>query len=62
MVEDTAVRVWARCWGRSLAAFTPGRLLRALTAEAAAVARLGGATGLLRAATGPTACSQHCLC
>jgi len=62
VVEAADVGVWARRWGRGVAAFTPGRLVRALAAEAAAVARLGAAPGLVRAATRPTACSQHCLC
>jgi len=62
-VEDCDVAVWARQWGRSLAAFSPGTLLAAITHEAAAVARLAGLPGgVVRAATHTTALSQHCLC
>lgn len=61
VVEDCDLRLWARRWGRSLLAFTPGRLVSAIAAEAAAVATRSG-TGLVRASTRTTALSQHCLC
>jgi transposase len=56
-IEETDVRLWFRRWGRSCAAFTPGRLIRALQQECAAS---GGA--LLRVSTHRTALSQHCIC
>ncbi|HUY61945.1 MAG TPA: transposase, partial [Candidatus Dormibacteraeota bacterium] len=62
VVEDGDLRRWARRWGRSLRAFTPGRLVVAIGAEAQAVAALRSGTGLLKASTRPTALSQHCLC
>ena len=62
VVEEGDIGLWARRWGRGLLAFTPGRLVAAIGAEARAVAGLGSATGLLRASTRPTALSQHCLC
>ncbi|MEO3863930.1 hypothetical protein, partial [Acrocarpospora sp. B8E8] len=57
VVEDCHIAAWHRRWGKACAAFTPGQLLTALAAECTAA---GGA--LLRAATRPTALSQHCLC
>ncbi len=62
VVEEGDLRLWARRWGRGMMAFTPGRLLAAIAHEAQAVAALGSGTGLLKAATRPTALSQHCLC
>lgn len=63
VVEDCDVSTWSRQWGKSLAAFAPSTLVTALEREAAAVARIAGATGgVLRASTRPTALSQHCLC
>jgi hypothetical protein len=56
-IEETDVRLWFRRWGRSCAAFTPGRLIQALDHECAAS---GGA--LVRVSTHRTALSQHCLC
>ena len=61
VVEDCDLRLMARHWGRSLLAFTPGRLVSAIAAEAAAVAGRSG-TGLVRASTRTTALSQNCLC
>ncbi len=61
VVEDCDLRRWTRRWGRSLLAVTPGRLVSAIAAEAAAVAPRSG-TGLVRASTRTTALSQHCLC
>jgi len=62
-VEDCNLSSWARRWGRSLAAFSPGTLLSAIEREAAAVARVARATGgVFRASTQTTALSQHCLC
>lgn len=63
VVEDCDLRAWARTWGRSLTAFTPGLLLTAIERETAAVAALvGGVGGVDRAATRTTALSQYCLC
>ena len=62
VVEEGDLRLWARRWGRGMVAFTPGRLLAAIGAEAQAVAALSSGPGLVRAATRPTALSQHCLC
>jgi hypothetical protein len=63
VVEDCHVSTWGRRWGASLAAFAPSTLLAAIEDEAAAVARLAGASGyVFRAATHATALSQHCLC
>ena len=62
-VEDCDLSAWARQWGRSIAAFTPGVLVAALAAEAeavAAVAREPG--GVRRVPTATTALSQHCPC
>ena len=56
-IEEGNVSAWFRRWGSSCAAFTPGRLIRALDQECAAS---GGA--LLRVSTARTALSQHCLC
>ena len=44
-------------WGRSIAAFTPGRLLKALEREC-----LASGGQLVKASTRRTALSQHCLC
>ena len=63
VIEDCDLTSWTRRWGRRMAAFTPGLLVRALEQEAAAVARIGGgAGGVKRASTRTTALSQHCLC
>ncbi|MDB4955234.1 MAG: hypothetical protein JWO36_2803, partial [Myxococcales bacterium] len=51
-VEDCNLRTWARLWGRSLAAFSPGTLLSAIEREAAAVAQVASAAGgVFRAST-----------
>ena len=63
VIEDCDLTSWSRRWGRRMAAFTPGLLVRALEDEAAAVARIAGASGgVARASTRTTALSQHCLC
>ena len=63
VVEDTRLRDWARVWGRSLAAFSPGLLLAAIDREATAVAALAGVVGgVVHASTRTTALSQRCLC
>jgi transposase len=63
VVEDSRLRDWARVWGRSLAAFSPGLLLTAIDREATAVAALAGVVGgVARASTRTTALSQRCLC
>ena len=63
VVEDTSIAAWASSWGRALAAFSPGLLVDAIDREARAVAVLtGGGGGVQRAATRPTALSQHCPC
>jgi hypothetical protein len=63
VVEDTSITAWASSWGRALAAFAPGMLVDAIDREARAVATLaGGRGGVERAATRPTALSQHCPC
>lgn len=63
IVEDTSIAAWASSWGRALAAFSPGMLVEAIDREARAVAALtGGRGGVERAATRPTALSQHCPC
>ena len=64
VIEDCDLRTWARRWGKSLAAFTPGTLVRALEREAGVVAQLAGSSdgGVVRASTRTTALSQHCLC
>ena len=56
-VEDCAISSWARLWGKRIHLFSPGMLIAALVAECDAT---GGR--VLRAATGATALSQHCLC
>jgi len=62
-VEDCNLSSWARRWGSSLAAFSPGTLLSAIEREAAAVAHVAKAPGgVFRASTQTTALSQHCLC
>ena len=63
VVEDTSIAAWSRSWGRAVAAFSPGLLIAALDREARAVASIaGGLGGVERAATRPTALSQHCPC
>ena len=63
VVEDTSISAWAPSWGRALAAFSPATLVTAIDREARAVAALaGGCGGVERAATRPTALSQHCPC
>jgi hypothetical protein len=63
VVEDCDLRVWARQWGKRMAAFTPGLLVTALERETQAVAREAGIDGgVERASTRTTALSQHCLC
>jgi transposase len=63
VVEDTAITTWSRRWGAAVAAFSPGMLVAAIDREARAVAAIAGARGgLERAATRPTALSQHCPC
>ena len=57
ITEDVDIRQWMLRWGRSIAAFTPGRFLKALERECQAS---GGQ--LIRASTRRTALSQHCLC
>ncbi len=57
ITEHVDMRAWARLWGRGISLFSPGMLIAALNAEAAAC---GGRT--LRAGTRSTALSQHCLC
>jgi hypothetical protein len=57
VTEDVDIRQWMLRWGRSIAAFTPGRLLAALARECQAS---GGQ--LIKASTRRTALSQHCLC
>jgi hypothetical protein len=62
-VEDCELSTWARHWGRSLAAFSPGTLLAAIAREATAVAQAAQRTGgVARASTYTTALSQHCPC
>ncbi|MGC3999611.1 MAG: zinc ribbon domain-containing protein [Anaeromyxobacter sp.] len=62
-VEDVAISVWARRWGRGVAAFTPGTLVAAIDREARAVAAFaGGVGGVVRIPTQTTALSQHCPC
>lgn len=63
VVEATSIAAWARSWGRAVAAFSPGLLVTAIDREARAVASIaGGRGGVERAATRPTALSQHCPC
>jgi hypothetical protein len=62
-VEEGGVHAWARLWGRSLAAFSPGLLISAIEREAAAVGGLVGIVGgVERASTRTTTLSQRCLC
>ena len=63
-VEDCNLSAWARLWGRSLAAFSPGVLLGALGREMTAVSRRANENpdALTRVPTATTALSQHCLC
>jgi hypothetical protein len=62
-VEDCNLSSWARVWGSSLAAFSPGILLAAIEREASAVAQVARVPGgVCRASTQTTALSQHCLC
>jgi hypothetical protein len=63
VIEDVSLAPWTRSWGRAMAAFSPGLFVEAIDREARAVAALAGAEGgLQRAATRPTALSQHCAC
>ena len=63
VVEDTSIAAWSRSWGRAVAAFSPGLLVAAIDREARAVAaRAVAQGGVERAATRPTALSQHCPC
>lgn len=63
VVEDTSIAAWSQSWGRAVSAFSPGLLVAAIDREARAVAALAGANGgVQRAATQPTALSQHCPC
>lgn len=63
VVEDVSITAWASSWGRAVAAFSPGTLVAAIDREARAVAQLAKADGgVQRAATRPTALSQHCAC
>jgi hypothetical protein len=63
VVEDANITAWAASWGRALAAFSPATLVSAIDREARAVAALAsGRGGVQRAATCPTALSQHCPC
>jgi hypothetical protein len=63
IVEDASIATWSRRWGAAVAAFSPGALVAAIDREARAVAAIAGARGgLERAATRPTALSQHCPC
>lgn len=65
VVEEGSIAAWSSSWGRAVAAFSPGLLVAALDREARAVAALAGrgaAVGMERAATRPTALSQHCPC
>jgi hypothetical protein len=63
VVEDGPITAWSRRWGAAVAAFSPGTLVAAIDREARAVAGLaGGRGGVARAATRPTALSQHCPC
>jgi hypothetical protein len=63
VVEDAPIAAWSRQWGAAIAAFSPGLLVAAIDREARAVTALSGACGgALRAATRPTALSQHCPC
>jgi hypothetical protein len=63
VIEDAAITAWSRRWGAAIAVFSPGTFVAALDREARAVAAVAGARGgALRAATRPTALSQHCPC
>jgi hypothetical protein len=63
VVEDVAITPWSRQWGAGIAAFSPGALVREIDREARAVAAIANARGgVQRAATRPTALSQHCPC
>ena len=63
IVEDAPITAWSRWWGAAVAAFSPGTLVAAIDREARAVAAVAGARGgVVRAATRPTALSQHCPC
>jgi hypothetical protein len=63
VIEDAPISAWSRRWGAAVAAFSPGALVAAIDREARAVAAIAGARGGLdRAATRPTALSQHCPC
>jgi hypothetical protein len=63
VVEDAPISAWSRRWGAAVAAFSPGVLVTAIDREARAVAAVAGARGgVERAATWPTALSQHCPC
>ncbi len=55
-VEEGDMRLWVRRWQRGMLAFTPGRMVAAIGAEA--VAALSSGTGPLKASTRPTAMSQ----
>jgi hypothetical protein len=62
-IEDAPISAWSLRWGAVVAAFSPGALVAAIDREARAVAAIAGARGGLdRAATRPTALSQHCPC
>jgi hypothetical protein len=62
-IEDGPISAWARTWGRSIAAFTPGLLVSAIDREAMAVADVAKASGgVVRIPTRTTALSQHCPC
>jgi hypothetical protein len=63
VVEDTSIAAWSASWGRALALFSPATLVSAIDREARAVAAIArGVGGVVRAATRPTALSQHCPC
>jgi hypothetical protein len=63
VVEDAPITAWSRHWGAAVAAFSPGALVAAIDREGRAVGALAcGRGGIERAATRPTALSQHCPC
>ncbi len=63
VIEDSNLSAWARLWGRSLHAFSPGTLIAACEREADTIGnRIAVAAGILRASPATTALSQHCLC
>jgi len=63
VVEEGSISTWAVNWGRAVTAFSPGMLVAAIDREARAVAAVArGIGGVVRAATRPTALSQHCPC